>query len=210
MMRENLIDILKVIKLGEKLKYELRHSWLSTGRQESVAEHTWRVSLMAMLIEPYLDKKVDIAKLLKMIIIHDLVEAEARDIPAFETINNMEKKKEKERNEMRAIENIRDTLKGNLGEDIYNLWIEFENKQSFEAKVANALDKLEAQIQHNEADISTWIDVEYQMSFMLGKHTDFNTVLTQFKDIIEEEAEIKIKNEGIVEVENVKLNLVKQ
>ncbi|MDI2589164.1 HD domain-containing protein [Psychrobacillus sp. NEAU-3TGS] len=209
-MRENLIDILKVIKLGEKLKYELRHSWLSTGRQESVAEHTWRVSLMAMLIEPYLDKKVDIAKLLKMIIIHDLVEAEARDIPAFETMNNMEKKKEKEMNEMRAIENIKDTLKGKLGEDIYNLWIEFENKQSFEAKVANALDKLEAQIQHNEADISTWIDVEYQMSFMLGKHTDFNTVLTQFKDIIEEEAEIKIENEGIVEVENVKLNLVKQ
>ncbi|MFJ5770073.1 HD domain-containing protein [Psychrobacillus sp. NPDC093180] len=208
MMRENLIDILKVIKLGEKLKYELRHSWLSTGRQESVAEHTWRVSLMAMLVEPYLDKKVDIAKLLKMIIIHDLVEAEARDIPAFETMNNMEKKKE--RNEMRAIENIRDTLKGNLGEDIYNLWIEFENKQSFEAKVANALDKLEAQIQHNEADISTWIDVEYQMSFMLGKHTDFNTVLTQFKDIIEEEAEIKIKNEGIVEVEILKPNLVKQ
>lgn len=200
-MRENLLDILKVIKLGEKLKYELRHSWLSNGRQESVAEHTWRVSLMAMLIEPYLDKEVDIARLLKMIIIHDLVEAEAKDIPAFETMNNSEKKKEKEFNERKAMENIRDTLNGALGDDLYNLWIEFENKQTFESRVANALDKLEAQIQHNEADISTWIDVEYKMSFMLGKHTDFNPVLTLFKDIIEEEAELKLKNEGI-EVDN--------
>ncbi|PAE29702.1 HAD family hydrolase [Paenibacillus sp. 7884-2] len=206
-MRENLLGILQVIKLGEKLKYELRHSWLSNGRQESVAEHTWRVSLMAMLIEPYLDKKIDIAKLLKMIIIHDLVEAEAQDIPAFDTMQNAEKKKEKEFNEMQAIENIRGTLKGDLGESLYNLWIEFENKQTFEAKVANALDKLEAQIQHNEANISTWIDIEYKMSFLLGKHTEFNTILTLFKDIVEEEAELKLKNEGI-EIKDLKNNLI--
>ena len=66
-------NILQVIALAEKLKYEMRHSWLSNGRQESVAEHTWRMSLMAILVEPYLDQKVNIEKLLKMVIIHDLV-----------------------------------------------------------------------------------------------------------------------------------------
>ena len=49
-------NILQVIALAEKLKYEMRHSWLSNGRQESVAEHTWRMSLMAILVEPYLIK----------------------------------------------------------------------------------------------------------------------------------------------------------
>jgi len=196
-MRKNIEDIYKVIKLGEKLKSEMRHSWLSDGRQESVAEHTWRVSLMAMLIEPYLDKQVDIGKLLKMIIIHDLVEAEARDIPAFDTMNNDQKKKEKEVSELKAIENIRNTLQGDLGDDIFNLWIEFEHKQTYEAKVANALDKLEAQIQHNEADIITWIDIEYKMSFMLEKHTEFDSILTLFKNIIEEESEIKLTNAGL-------------
>jgi putative hydrolase of HD superfamily len=93
-MKQNLLNILEIVKLGEKLKCELRHSWLSDGRQESVAEHTWRVSLMAMLLEPYLDNKLDIVKLLKMIIIHDLVEAEAKDIPAFETLYNKEKMQE--------------------------------------------------------------------------------------------------------------------
>ena len=196
-MRKKLGDIYKVIKLGEKLKSEMRHSWLSDGRQESVAEHTWRVSLMAMLIEPYLTEKVDIGKLLKMIIIHDLVEAEARDIPAFDTMNNEQRKKEKELSERKAIENIKNTLQGDLGEDIFNLWIEFEHKNTYEAKVANALDKLEAQIQHNEADINTWIDIEYKMSFMLEKHTEFDSILTLFKNIIEEEAEIKIADAGL-------------
>jgi putative hydrolases of HD superfamily len=196
-MRDHLVNILNVVNLGEKLKSELRHSWLSNGRQESVAEHTWRVSLMAMLIEPYLDQKIDTAKMLKMIIIHDLVEAEAKDIPAFDTMNNEQLREQKAQNEMKAIQRIRETLKGDLGRDVYDLWIEFEHKQTYEAKVANALDKLEAQIQHNEADISTWIEIEYEMSFMMGKHTDFSPVLTQLKELIEEEAEDKLRRAGI-------------
>lgn len=202
-MRDELLRILEVIKLGEKLKSEMRHSWLSNGRRESVAEHTWRVSLMAMLIEPYLNQAVDSARLLKMIIVHDLVEAEATDIPAFDTMNNAELKKQKQLNEIKAIERIRDTLQGSLGEDVYNLWMEFEQKETFEAKVANALDKLEAQIQHNEADISTWLDVEHKMSFMMDKHTDFHPALTLFKDLIEEDAEVKLRDAGI-DVERLK------
>lgn len=196
-MRDQLMNVLNVVNLGEKLKSELRHSWLSNGRQESVAEHTWRVSLMAMLIEPYLDQEIDTGKMLKMIIIHDLVEAEAKDIPAFDTMNNEQLREQKAQNEMKAIQRIRETLKGDLGRDVYDLWIEFEQKVTYEAKVANALDKLEAQIQHNEADISTWIEIEYEMSFMMGKHTDFSPVLTQLKELIEEEAEDKLRRAGI-------------
>ncbi|MCA1063300.1 HD domain-containing protein [Rossellomorea sp. AcN35-11] len=196
-MKENLQKVLQVMKLGEKLKSELRHSWLSNGRQESVAEHTWRVSLMAMLLEPYLTKEMDTAKLLKMIIIHDLVEAEAKDIPAFDTLDNEELKKEKEMNERRAIERIKEMLDATSGEEIFSLWVEFERKETFEAKVANALDKLEAQIQHNEADIGTWLDIEYRMSFMMDKHTEFDPVLFQLKGLIEEEAEEKLRNSGI-------------
>lgn len=54
----NLNGVLEVLKLSEKLKFELRHSWLSNGRQESVAEHTWRMSLMAVLLEPYLEHTI--------------------------------------------------------------------------------------------------------------------------------------------------------
>ncbi len=191
-MSEALKQIYWAIKLGEKLKYELRHSWLSNGRQESVAEHTWRLSLMAMLIEPYLEENIDSEKLLKMIIIHDLVEAEASDIPAFDTLNNPKLLKQKHEKEREAIDHIKQMLPEPLGSNVFDLWIEFENKHTYEAKVANALDKLEAQIQHNEADIVTWKPIEYKMSFMLDQHTNFSPILSQFKELIEQEAEEKI------------------
>jgi putative hydrolases of HD superfamily len=196
-MKTNLLKILEIIKMGEKLKFEMRHSWLSNGRQESVAEHTWRVTLMAILIEPYLKQKVDTSKLLKMITIHDLVEAEAGDIPAFNTMDNHAAKEQKASNEIKSIERIRDTLGNSLGNDLYDLWFEFENKETYEAKVANALDKLEAQIQHNEADLSTWLEIEHSMSFMMGKHVEFDQTLQLLKDLIESEAEVKLKKAGI-------------
>lgn len=203
-MKTDLVNILTLIKLGEKLKSEMRHSWLSNGRQESVAEHTWRVSLMAMLMEPYLTQKVDSEKLLKMIIIHDLVEAEVGDIPAFDTLNDAAAREQKALNERMSIERIRDMLDDRLGKEFYELWHEFEEKETYEAKVANALDKLEAQIQHNEADISTWLEIEHKMSFMMDKHVEFDGALQTFKDIIENEADLKLQDAGI-DTENLKV-----
>ncbi|CDN35024.1 hydrolase [Streptococcus pneumoniae] len=190
-------NILQVIALAEKLKYEMRHSWLSNGRQESVAEHTWRMSLMAILVEPYLDQKVSIEKLLKMVIIHDLVEAEAGDIPAFDTMNSHELQLQKQKNELEAILNIQQTLTGSLGEELYDLWMEFEAKETYEAKVANALDKLEVKIQHNEADIDTWLPIEHKMTFQVAKHTNFDSFLSKLQKIIEQDGEKKLIAAGI-------------
>ncbi len=96
-----------------------------------------------------------------------------------------------------AIEQIRDILGDEHGQKIYDYWFEFEGKDTYEAKVANALDKLEAQIQHNEADMETWLPIEHEMTFMLGKHTDFDPVLTELKNLIEQEGEQKLAAAGI-------------
>ncbi|KQL52293.1 HAD family hydrolase [Heyndrickxia shackletonii] len=203
---QQLKNVLQLIKLGEKLKMELRHSWLSNGRRESVAEHTWRVALMAMAIEPYLHQKVNSERLLKMIIIHDLVEAYAKDIPAFHTMDNAEQKALKRQNEIEAIEKIRDILGDENGQAFYHLWFEFEDKITYEAKIANALDKLEAQIQHNEANIDTWLPIEHEMTFMLQKHTAFDPVLNELKDLIEQEGENKLLAANI-DIQRLKENL---
>lgn len=186
----------KFLHIAEGLKRELRHSWLSDGRQESVAEHTWRVALMAMAIEEYLPQKVNSEHLLKMIIIHDLVEVYATDIPAFDTMNDIKAKEQKRQNEIKAIEKIRNLLGNDTGQRFYDLWFEFEHKKTYEAKVANALDKLEAQIQHNEAAIETWLPIEHEMVFLLGRHTDFDDVLDELKDIIEAEGVEKIQTDN--------------
>jgi len=207
-MKRQINSILKVLTLAERLKFELRHSYTSSGRQESVAEHTWRMSLMAVLIEPLLKKKVDIARLLKMIIIHDLVEAEAKDISALDVLRNPEIKIEKIENEKRAIENLRSMLQSTNGQEIYQLFYEFENKETYESKVANALDKLEVQLQHNHADFSTWEEIEYDMTYMMDKHVQFDSTLFELKNQIEDEATEKMQLNGI-DTELVKRRVIK-
>ncbi len=142
-MEKQIASILQVLTLAERLKFELRHSYTSSGRQESVAEHTWRMGLMAVLIEPLLTQKVDTARLLKMIIIHDLVEAEAKDISALDVLRNPGIRIQKVENEKKAIENLRSVLKETNGQEIFDLFNEFEEKKTYEAQVANALDKLD-------------------------------------------------------------------
>ncbi|MEC0304400.1 HD domain-containing protein [Terribacillus saccharophilus] len=196
---EQMRGIMQVLRLAEKLKFEMRHSWLSNGRQESVAEHTWRVGLMAVLIEPYIEEKLDMAKLLKMIMIHDLVEAEAKDVPAFDTLFDTERKEQKQLAEQTAMENIRAMLEKGPGKELQALWLEFEAKETFEAKVANALDKLEAQLQHNEASIDTWLEVEREMVYLLKPHTEFHPVLEDLRKMIVTEAEEKMKEHDSVQ-----------
>lgn len=196
-MQRQITSILKVLNLAERLKFELRHSYTSSGRQESVAEHTWRMALMAVLIEPLLQQKVDPARLLKMIIIHDLLEAEARDISALDVLRNPEIKAQKIEKEKQAIENLRLALKQTNGQQIYDLFYEFEDKETYEAKVANALDKLEVQLQHNHADFSTWEEIEYDMCYMMDKHVLFDETLIELKKQIEEAAEKKMQLAGV-------------
>jgi putative hydrolase of HD superfamily len=196
-MKYQITSILKVLALAERLKFELRHSYTSSGRQESVAEHTWRMSLMAVLIEPLLKQKIDTARLLKMIIIHDLVEAEAKDVSALDVLRNPEIKAGKLAREKQAIENLRSALQETNGQEIYDLFYEFEDKITYEAKVANALDKLEVQLQHNHADFSTWEEIEYDMVYMMNQHVSFDPTLFELKNQIEHEAETKMQASGI-------------
>jgi putative hydrolase of HD superfamily len=196
-MEKQITSILNVLTLAERLKFELRHSYTSNGRQESVAEHTWRMSLMVVLIEPLLKQKVDMTRLLKMIILHDLVEAEASDVSALDQLRNPEIKIQKVAREKKAIENLRKSLIETNGQEIYDLFYEFENKETYEAKVANALDKLEVQLQHNHADFSTWEEIEYDMCYMMDKYVLFDETLFELKRQIENQAEEKMRSGGI-------------
>jgi putative hydrolases of HD superfamily len=132
-----------------------------------------------------------------MIILHDLVEAEAKDIPALDVLRNPEIKIQKADKERQAIENLCSVLKETNEQEIYNLFCEFENKETYEAKVANALDKLEVQLQHNHADFSTWEELEYDMCYMMDKRVLFDETLLELKKQIADAAEPKMRNEGV-------------
>jgi len=201
----NIKNILSFLHLLEKLKFELRHSWTSAGRQESVADHSWRVSLMVILFAPYLMNKINIEKAIKMAIIHDLAEFQIGDIHFFEVLKDKNKLKNKFFLEKKVFMNIKRILSKNLGEEIYDLWIEFEKADSYEAKFVLALDKLEVHLQHNEADISTWTDEEIQSVFngYLDKYCDFDPLIKELKISINNESIEKIKKSNRKIIDNI-------
>jgi putative hydrolase of HD superfamily len=193
--------ILGFLHMAERLKCELRHSWLSTGRQESVAEHTWQMALMALVTYRHLEHPVGIDRVLKMVLVHDLVEAEVGDVPFFETGSAKEKKRELEQ---AAITKIRGMLEPLTGSEIYELFQEYEGLQSLEAKFAKALDNLEVQLQHNLADLKTWEEVEYGLVYTkMERFCAHDRYLRELCAAVKHEAEEKMRSGG-VDVEAVK------
>jgi len=185
--------LLEFLHLAENLKNELRHSETSKGRPESVAEHSWRTVLIAVLLKKHLDQGLDWERLLAMIVIHDLAEARTGDVPIFE-ISLREGKKQREREAMMEFRSI---LPANTGQWIYELWEEFELNKTNEAKIANALDKLEAQVQHNEANLASWLDWEKQRVFGgLDSATSINKPIMRLKKAVVNEAVKKLLKAG--------------
>ncbi|CAL7960847.1 putative hydrolases of HD superfamily [Gammaproteobacteria bacterium] len=195
-MQNDIIEkILLFISFAERLKCEMRHSWLSSNRQESVAEHSWQMSLLAILLYQYLEHDVDLEKVLKMIIVHDIVEAETGDIPFFEQGLRKENKFNSER---KAIEKIKMMLSNNIGNEIYLLWYEFEANQTTEAKFVKALDQLEVQIQHNLAMFDTWQEIEYKLVYTkMDKYCYHDRCLRDLCNAVKLAAEVKMRNGGV-------------
>ncbi|NGX46875.1 MAG: hypothetical protein K1000chlam3_00242 [Chlamydiae bacterium] len=150
---------LNFLHVIEQLKHELRHSWTSKGRQESVAEHSWRLCAMLIICAPHLEKKIDLLKALKLAVFHDIGEVKVGDEHYLNVTTTEKVRRERSYLEAQAVYELSALLED--GEVLlFELWKEFETKNSYEAKIVYFLDKLEVCIQHNEADISTWTDRE--------------------------------------------------
>lgn len=184
-------NILKFFHEVEALKKLLRHSWLSSNRQESVAEHTWRMTMMALVLYDQLEHKVDLPKTLKMLVLHDLAEIYTGDHHAWKG-----KLAGKHQNEKSAIKKILSILKNRDKEkELFDLWLEFENNETYEAQFAQAVDKLEVLIQHNEADISTWNKTEFGFNLVYGDDkVGFSEFLKKLRKLIKKESENKISS----------------
>lgn len=130
------------------LKKELRHGITSGDRRESVADHSWRLTLMVFLLGKKCEG-LDLEKAIHMALIHDIAEAIVGDLH-YKSVTSAHHLREK-----REFVNF-DELLGEYSVGLLDLWTEFNANETAEAKVVNALDKLEACMQHNEAGMITW------------------------------------------------------
>lgn len=183
-------EFLEILHTTEKLKDATRHCTTSNRRTESVAEHSWRISLMAYMLKSEF-KDVDMDRVVNMCLIHDLGECFTGDIPAF-VKTDMDRKVEDS-----LLNNWVSSLPEELGNDMSDLYEEMEAQETKESKIYKALDKLEALIQHNESPIDTWSENEFE----LNKTYAFDTVafsdwLTELRKEILSDTIRKIDKEG--------------
>ena len=168
-------ELLEILAVAEKLKCVTRHCDTSTGRRESVAEHSWRIALMAMLLKPEFPE-ADMDKVTRMCLIHDLGEAFTGDIPTFD------KSQDHEAAEKKAYDTWVRSLPGQTRDEFVELLAEMEALESLEAKIYKALDKLEAVIQHNESDIGSWLPLEYDLQLRYGaENVTFSPYMQELK-----------------------------
>ena len=179
-------EYLGMLHIAEILKDTPRHCTTSKGRRESVAEHSWRVSLMALLIRHEFPE-ADMDRVVDMCLIHDLGECFTGDIPTFV------KTDEDRREEDSLLKQWVRSLPEEVSEELTDLFDEMEALETVESKIYRALDKLEALIQHNESPLETWSENEFELNRTYAFDVvSFSEWLTQLRQEILKDTDEKI------------------
>jgi putative hydrolases of HD superfamily len=185
MAAERILGALEFLREAERLKNTLRSGYSSEGRPESVAEHSWRLCLMALVFADEFEN-IDVLRLIKLCIIHDLGEALSGDIPAIFQTGDMNKSAQ----ERADLEVLMQTLDSQKRAEIIALWEEYETAASPEAILAKGLDKLETILQHNQGENPADFDYDFNLGYG-RKQTSAHPLLAAIRAVLDEETQAR-------------------
>lgn len=153
MVNNRLLKDMEFIVELDKMKSILRQtSLINEDRREDDAQHSWHISVMAMLLAEYSNEKVDVLKVIKMLLTHDLVEIYAGDTFCYDEVGNSDKRER----EVAAAEKIFGMLEEDKGKELRALWDEFEAMKTPEALFAASMDRLQPMLNNYHNDGGTW------------------------------------------------------
>ncbi len=187
-------DIVDFMNVTERMKVIYRTVQVSTlDRGESDAEHSWHLALLLMLLEADLPQVIDKIKLYKMLLIHDLVEVYAGDTSVYDDVGRLDKVER----EAMAAEKLFGQLPDDLKKEFFALFDEFEARETLEAKIAKAFDKMHPLMQNLSSEGTDYIkfhatyDDEKQR---IEKYVNFDSNIEQISNYLLDEA----KNRGYI------------
>lgn len=139
----------------DKLKKVLRRTYLVDGsRNENTAEHSWHLAVMALILSEHANETVDVMRVMKMVLIHDIVEIDAGDTFAYDDAGNASKLER----EQEAADRLFNLLPQDQAQEIRALWDEFEARETMEAKFANAMDRMIPLLHNYTTEGKAWIE----------------------------------------------------
>lgn len=175
--------LLEFLRRAERLKSVTRNAWTSGGEQESVAEHTWRLCLMALLVHRHVPG-VDLGRLLAICVVHDLGEAVGGDIPAPEQGAAGAKAAQERADLLELLAPLEPAQR----DELVALWDEYEAAASPEARLAKALDKLETILQHAQGANPPGFDYRFNVEYG-RRYTDDQPLLALVRAALDAESE---------------------
>ena len=164
MTSDQLLKQINFIKEIDKIKYIQRKTKLfHSDRPENDAEHSWHLAMMTIVLAEHSDVPVDVLKVLKMVLIHDIVEIDAGDTFIYDT----QKSHSNTENELIAAKRIFGLLPDEQAEELIEIWQEFEAGETPDARFAKAMDRIEPLLQNTSNNGGTWreFDVDYSKVF---------------------------------------------
>lgn len=165
--RERLGQLFTFFREIDKEKFIGRQTYLSDAkRKENDAEHAWHMAIMTLLLSEYANEKIDVLRTISMLLIHDLVEIDAGDTYAYDE----EGKKTQAERERKAADRIYGLLPKEQGKKLYDLWLEFEARQTPEAKFARVMDNIQPMMLNAATEGKAWEEHEVKLSQILGRN----------------------------------------
>ncbi len=153
---------------ADKLKFITRQTYLSDGkRKENDGEHSWHLALMAVLLSEYSNEKVDLVKVITMVLIHDIVEIDAGDTYAYDAVGNQSKRER----EVKAADRIFNILPEDQAKKFRQLWEEFEAYETPEAKFAHVCDNVQPLMLNDATDGLAWREHDVKKSQVLQRNS---------------------------------------
>ncbi|MGF9697969.1 HD domain-containing protein [Paenibacillus sp. MABNR03] len=185
-MNESLQDQIQFLVEIDKLKTIERRTRIIHGeRRENDAEHSWHLAMMALVLKSHASKDVDILKVIKMLLVHDLVEIDAGDTFAYDTVGYTDKYDR----EIKAAHRLFGMLPEAQAEELLNLWLEFEAKETDEAQFASSLDRLQPLIHNYQNEGDTWQKYNITSEQVLNRNREIanasDTLWTYAQQIIQ-------------------------
>lgn len=161
MQLERLLKQIEFVKEIDKIKYIQRKTKLfNSDRHENDAEHSWHLAMMVLVLAEYSNQPIDVLKVLKMVLIHDIVEIDAGDTFLYDTSKNHLNTDE----ELVAAKRIFGILPEDQSKEFIEIWEEFEQGESNESKFAKSMDRFEPILQNVSNNGGTWkeFNVEFE------------------------------------------------